>query len=123
MPRPNANDPNMEGDCYRDARRVFWSAVWLAVVLVSIKAYYLGVPDTLGLKDGTYLRSLAAISYTDVLFAAALWTCGRLPLLTVRRLPRVRHLAALAFMAFAAFACVYAVVNVVVFGIFGGFLT
>ena len=52
-------------------RRVFWAAVWLAIVLVAIKAYYLGIPAPLALTDfGNYLRSLAAISYGDVLFAA-----------------------------------------------------
>jgi len=51
-------------------RRVFWAAVWLAIVLVAIKAYYLGIPVALALTDvGNYSRSLAAISYGDVLFA------------------------------------------------------
>ena len=84
---------------------------------------HLGVPDTLGLEDGTLPPIARSHPYTDVLFAAALWASGRLSLLAVGRLPRVRHLVALAFMAFAAFACVYAVVNVVIFGILGGFIT
>ena len=59
-------------------RRVFWAALWLAIVLIAIKAYYLGVPPSLALADsGNYLRSLAAISYVDVLFAAVIWAGTR----------------------------------------------
>ena len=55
----------------RAIRRVFWAAVWLAIVLVAIKAYYLGIPPAARVgRLGNYLRSLAAISYVDVLFAA-----------------------------------------------------
>ena len=62
----------------RATRRVFWAAVWLAIVLVAIKAYYLGIPATLALTDfGNYFRSLAAISYVDVLFAAICWAAAR----------------------------------------------
>ena len=38
---------------------MFWAAVWLAVVLIAIKAYYLGIPAPLAVADiGNYLRSL-----------------------------------------------------------------
>ena len=57
---------------------MFWAAIWLAIVLVAIKAYYLGIPASLALADsGNYLRSLAAISYVDVLFAAVIWAGTR----------------------------------------------
>ena len=108
-------------------RRVFWAALWLAIVLVAIKAYYLGVPASLALADsGNYLRSLAAISYVDVLFAAVIWAGTRIVLALVEKLgafPRTASAIALAFVAGCAFAAVYAVASVVFFGIFGGFLT
>ena len=48
-------------------RRVFWAAVWLAIVLAAIKAYYLGIPARLALTDtGNYVRSLAAIEYISL---------------------------------------------------------
>ena len=59
------------------------AAAWLAAVLIGVKAYYLGVPGVLARGDGEhYLRSLAAISHGDVLFAAAVW-CVTTP----RRMP------------------------------------
>ena len=106
-----------------DARRLFWAAVWLAVVLVSIKAYYLGVPGAFAVVQGEYLRSIAAISYADVIFAAILWVCARVILAVFQRWQWVGRLTSLTFLAFSAFCCVYAVANVVVFGVFGGFLT
>jgi arylsulfatase A-like enzyme len=105
-------------------RRVFWAAVWLAAVLVVVKAYYLGVSVALALTDGgNYLRSLAAISYVDVLFAAVLWAVGRaiLGLAGQRRL--ASRVVSIAFVAFAVFSVFYAVANVILFGVFGGFLT
>jgi len=108
-------------------RRVFWAAFWLALVLVAIKAYYLGIPPSLALADsGNYLRSLAAISYVDVLFAAVIWAGTRAILALTERYgfsPRPASLVALIFVAAAALAAVYAVASVVFFGIFGGFLT
>ena len=41
------------------ARRVFWAAVWLALLLVGTKAFYLGLPASLADRSA-YLRSLAA---------------------------------------------------------------
>ena len=119
----NDTDHSAEHRSRTDARRLFWSAIWLAIVFVSIKAYYLGVPDALALREGSYLRSIAAISYTDGLFAAAFWVFGRLTLISLSRFPRVRRVAVHAFVVVAAVFCIYAVVNVVVFGVFGGFLT
>jgi lipoteichoic acid synthase len=108
----------------RATRRVFWAAVWLAVVLVTVKAYYLGVPATLAFSDfGNDFRSLAAISYVDVLFAAICWAAARAILaITVDR-KRTSAAISMMFVGFAAFAAIYAVANVIFFGIFGGFLT
>ena len=92
----------------------------LGVSLVAIKAYHLGVPRD-GLSD--YLRSLSAISYVDVLFAAVCWAAARLVLLIVWRRPRAGRAVSGAFVVFAAFCCLYAVVNIILFGIVGGFLT
>jgi arylsulfatase A-like enzyme len=104
-------------------RRLFWTAVWLAVVSIAVKAYYLGVPAAITLTDGQdYLRSLAAISYVDALFAAIVWACGR-ALLTLTANRRWAAAVTVTFTSFAALSCLYAVANVVVFGVLGGFLT
>ena len=103
------------------AARLRWSALLLGVSLVVIKAYHLGVPPRDGLLD--YLRSLSAISYVDVLFAAACWAAARLVLLIAWRRPFVGRVVSSAFVVFAALCCFYAVVNIVLFGIVGGFLT
>jgi len=108
----------------RAARLLGWSAVWLAVTLVAVKASYLGRPDHLSGADVLdYVRSVAAISYVDVVFAAATWSIARLLLSAsgTRRVPA--RLISLAFVFFAACACLYAVANVVMFGSFGGFVT
>jgi lipoteichoic acid synthase len=103
---------------------VFWAAVWLALVLVAIKAYYLGIPAPLALTDsGNYLRSLAAISYVDVLFAAICWAAARAILAVAGDRSRSATAASVLFVAFAASAAIYAVASVIFFGIFGGFLT
>lgn len=60
-----------------ETRRLFWTAVWLAIAFVSVKACYLGVPAvglTCALES---LLDIAAVSYVDVLFAAGVWACGR----------------------------------------------
>jgi arylsulfatase A-like enzyme len=105
-------------------RRVFWAACWLALVLVAIKAYYLGVPAALALADTEdYVSSLAAISYVDVLFAAIVWAVARLVLAVARRRGIPSLLVSVAFVTFGAFAVVYAIASVIFFGVFGGFLT
>ena len=106
------------------ARGLSWAAVWLAIVLVSVKAYYLGVPEGRALADlQDYLRSLAAISYVDVLFAAAVWTSGRVALALARNRRLVLAAVSVLFVTLAALSLVYAVANVMLFGVFGGFLT
>jgi arylsulfatase A-like enzyme len=109
-------------------RRVFWAAVWLAIALIAIKAYYLGIPAVLALTDfENYLRSLAAISYVDVAFAAVCWATARAILALAGdsggRWEKGALATSILFVAFAAFAAVYAIASVIFFGIFGGFLT
>ncbi len=106
------------------ARRLLWAAIWLAVVLVSIKAYYLGVPALRAFGDtGGYLRSLSAISYVDVLFVTVVWFAARAALALIGARPRAAQAITVAFFMLAAFSCIYALASVVVFGVFGGFLT
>jgi len=103
---------------------LFWASVWLAVVLVGIKAAYLGWPGTPAIPiTGSYLRSLAAISYLDVVFAASVWAAGLLPLLISRGRPTLMRAVSVTAVAFSAAFCFYAVVNVLLFGILGGFIT
>jgi arylsulfatase A-like enzyme len=64
------------------------------------------------------LRSLAAISYGDVMFAAALWAAGRAALAVAPSRP-----LSILFSTLAGGAVLYAVGSVIFFGIFGGFLT
>jgi arylsulfatase A-like enzyme len=105
-------------------RRVFWAAVWLAGVLVGIKAYYLGNPPALRIADADdYVRSLAAISYGDVLFVAVFWATARALLTLCGRRPLAARAISVLFVAIAAFAAIYSVASVIFFGIFGGFLT
>jgi len=105
-------------------RRLFWAAVWLAVVLVAIKSYYLGLPEAFVLTGLTgYVRSLAAISYADVLFVAGFWASVRVAIVFARRRPRAARIFPLAFAAASALCCLYAVANVLIFSVFGGFLT
>ena len=104
--------------------RLFWAGVWLAVVLVAVKASYLGVPGALPRGgDESYLRSLAAISYLDVLFAVLVWACGRAVMLMAGDRPAVRRIVTCVFVSLSAFFCLYAVANVIMFGLFGVFLT
>jgi arylsulfatase A-like enzyme len=106
----------------RAARRLFWAAVGLGVTLVAVKATFLGVPQADGASLVEYLRSLAAISYRDTVFAAGSWLIARAVLVCVR--PRwARATVAFVFAACAAFVCLYAVANVVLFHTLGGFVT
>src|SRR5580765_1490015 len=105
------------------ARRLFWGAVWLALVLVAIKAYYLGLPPARAIGDAEdYFLSLAAISYVDVLFAAVIWLAAR-TVLAIGGGRGASPVITTVFLAFAAFSLMYATANVVVFGVFGGFMT
>jgi arylsulfatase A-like enzyme len=112
-------------DLLADRRRlatgyVFWTTVWLAFALVGVKASYLGVAAD---GPGHYLRSLAAISYGDVVFAAFVWIAGRAALMLTGDRRVATRAVSLAFVWFSALCCLYAAANVLVFGVFGGFLT
>jgi arylsulfatase A-like enzyme len=101
-------------------RRLFWAAVALAVTLAAVKAYHLGASP---LNAADWLISLAAISYTDAIFAAACWACARALVGAAGGRPVLLRLLSLFFVGFSAICCLYAVVNVLIFGIFGSFLT
>ena len=75
-------------------RLVFWTSVWLAIGLVAVKAHYLNVLESSPGEGFDYVRSLAAISYGDVAFATAMWTCAR----ALTGLARDRAAAAVARM-------------------------
>ena len=105
-------------------RRLFWAAAWLAVGLVAIKAYYLGLPAAAtahAVLD--YARDLTAVSFVDVLFAALLWVCGSLALLVAGDRPLAARVITIAVVAAGAVSCLYAIASVFFFGVFGGFLT
>ena len=108
----------------RETRRLFWAAVWLAIALIAVKAFYLGVPAERTPTGGwDYLRDLAAISFVDVLLAGGVWACGRAALrISGDRRGATRAVTA-AVLAFSAFSCVYELASVFFFGVFGGFLT
>jgi arylsulfatase A-like enzyme len=112
-------------DKTRRARaRVFWGSVWLAIILVALKAYYLGSPaDPAVPVDGGYLRALAALSYLDVAFAALVGTGAWLLVAVSRRWPALARTISHVVVAAAALLCFYATLNVILFGILGGFIT
>ena len=108
----------------RDHRRLFWTAAWLALVLVAIKGYYLGAPAAFTLHAaGDYIRDLEAVSFVDVLFVAVLWAGGTAALRLAGDRVRVRSAIAVVFVAAGAAFCLYALASVFFFGVFGGFLT
>jgi lipoteichoic acid synthase len=109
------------------ARTLFWAALWLAIVLVCLKAYYLSAGSRLSVGDGLhglhYLRALAAISYLDVLFVGAAWTCVGAVLWAAGRWRVASRAVSFGFVCFSAFACVYGAASIVLFGVLGFFLT
>ena len=108
----------------REHRRVFWAAAWLAIVLLAIKAFYLGTPAAATPHAAwDYLRDLAAVSFVDALFAAVLWVTATAALLLAGDRPRVARMVAIVAMLCGAISSLYAIASVFFFGIFGGFLT
>jgi phosphoglycerol transferase MdoB-like AlkP superfamily enzyme len=106
------------------AHRLYWGAVWLAVVLVATKVYYLGVPEVHDARDLVdHARSIFAISYPDLWFVVGFWALARAGLAVLAPVPRAATVLWRGVAALSAFFCLYAVANVVVFGVFGGFLT
>lgn len=107
----------------RDAspRWIFWSALWLAVLLVGAKTYYLGM-TTYELVGGRELfRWVAAISYPDALFAALMWVCAR-AILGLTPAGGRRVVTGVAVLAAAAFL-LYGAASVLLFGTLDGFPT
>ena len=105
-------------------RRLFWAAVWLAVLFVTIKAFYLGAPAAATPRAAwDYLRDLAAISFVDGLFAAVFWACATAVLALLGDRPRAIRAVTTASLAFGAFCCLYAIASIFFFSVFGGFLT
>jgi arylsulfatase A-like enzyme len=102
---------------------LFWSATWLALVFVAVKALYLASRTDPGSADrADNLASLAAITYRDLIFVVAAWAIARLALAIIR--PRVARDAVVAvFVLLATLTALYAIASVIAFGILGGFLT
>src|SRR5438067_6755951 len=103
---------------------LFWGAVWLALVLVGVKAYYLWTRgDFQTIEIGEDLSSLAAITYRDVAFALAVWAIARAALAASgdRRWPA--RLVVAALLIVGTLACLYQIASVIAFGVLGGFLT
>jgi arylsulfatase A-like enzyme len=103
---------------------LFWGAVWLALVLVGVKAYYLWTRgDFHTIEVGEDLSSLAAITYRDVAFALAVWAIARAALFTAgdRRWPA--RLVVAALLIVGTLACLYQIASIIAFGVLGGFLT
>ena len=110
----------------RAAQSLFWASVWLAIVLVAVKAYYLTLPDAVPWADEQAtpaVRLLAAISYVDVLFAAGLWIAARAALALAGRRRLATRTITTTFVVCAALASLYAVASIIVYGVLGGFLT
>src|SRR5258706_13080833 len=89
---------------------LFFASLWLAMVLVGLKAVYLGIHAGFSLREiGYWLQSLAAISHADLVFVVALWLCGR-AMVAVAGTHRWISSAILAlWMSVAAAVCLYAV--------------
>ncbi|HUE39781.1 MAG TPA: hypothetical protein VMR29_09775, partial [Candidatus Binatia bacterium] len=104
-------------DCKEDSTAV-WAAFWLAVVLVAAKAYYLAHEAADPPSDAlSFVAALAAISYTDVIFAAGVGFFHRLALAALRP-PAARSGAHAAFCFLYMLSAVYGVLNLEVFGFF-----
>jgi arylsulfatase A-like enzyme len=103
------------------SRRLAWAAVWLAIVLVLIKACYLGLPRFGAF--GSYARSITAISYGDVVFAALVWLAVRALVALAGDRPLTGGLIVAFFIIASACMCLYAAASVIAFGMLGGFLT
>jgi arylsulfatase A-like enzyme len=105
-------------------RRLDWTALWLAAALVGLKAWYLVGPGRAagsGLWD--FVQSLAAISYADIVFAAAFWCAGRAALFAAGGRQLATRLVSFTVLWLAAACCLWAVANVILFSVFGGFVT
>jgi arylsulfatase A-like enzyme len=103
---------------------LFWGAVWLALVLIGVKAYYLWTRGNLRtIEVGEDLSSLAAITYRDVTFALAAWASARAALLAAGNRRWAARIIVAVFIAAGTLACLYQIASIIAFGVLGGFLT
>src|SRR5262249_51132348 len=108
-------------DMIRARRRVYWSTVWMAAVLVGVKGSYLSMQSPTGVRD--FVRSLAAISYRDVAFALVFWAGARAILLVIPGQTKLRSWWSILVLVKAAIAGAYSAGNMLLFGILGGAMT
>jgi len=103
---------------------LFWGAVWLALVLVGVKTFYLWTRGDLAtIEVGDDLSSLAAITYRDVVFVLAAWAVARAALFAGGGRRWAERAVTTIFLTFATLACLYQVASIIAFGVLGGFLT
>src|SRR5690349_2944647 len=93
---------------------VLWLSVWLAVVLVAVKAVHLGWPTWSLAALTEYQRALAIAVHQDLLFVIGLGLSGQALLWMTRRLPRLHKTVWLGLVGLFAF-CAF-------FGIFSHFI-
>src|SRR5215468_2783077 len=103
---------------------LFWGAVWLALVLVGVKAFYLWTRgDLQTIEAGEDLSSLAAITYRDVTFTLAAWAIARAALFAAGRRRWLGRAVVSLFLIVGTLVCLYQIASIIAFGILGGFLT
>jgi arylsulfatase A-like enzyme len=108
----------------REHRRLHWTAGWLAIAFVAVKAFYLGAPAAPTPHAAwDYLCDLAAISFVDVFYVVVLWIGASVALWLTRDRPRLRSAITGVAAAVGAASCLYALASVLFFNVFGGFLT
>src|SRR5262249_14729988 len=103
---------------------LFWGAVWLALVLVGVKTYYLwmrGDLNTIEVADD--LSSLAAITYRDVAFVLAAWAIARALLFASGERRWAARIVLIVFLLLGTLVCLYQIASIIAFGVLGGFLT
>ena len=87
----------------REHRRLYWTASWLAIVLVAVKAFYLGRPAERTVHAmWDYVNDLTAVSFVDILYAAVLWIGGTSALMLAGQRPRLRFTISAVMDAVAA---------------------
>ncbi len=103
---------------------LFWGAVWLALVLIGVKTYYLWTRGDLNtIEVGDDLSSLTAITYRDVVFVLAAWTIARAALRVAGGRDWAGRVVIAMFLTAATLVCLYQIASIIAFGILGGFLT
>jgi arylsulfatase A-like enzyme len=103
---------------------LFWGAVWLALVLIGVKTYYLWTRGDLAtIEVGDDLSSLAAITYRDVVFVCGVWAMARVALAAAGGRRWADRAVLTIFLTFATLVCLYQIASIIAFGVLGGFLT